>query len=160
MQREAFGKEHHARILRLGIHFEHGQHIQQAGKGEHTMVGEREGGPTLCPPSVPTVRRFVYDFLPAAPKRDNVINIVDVVRSSVLFCRRNAAKSRFFSKGRSNPDPFLYPRFSGAFLIRRRIFPDQKAEEFSPNSRHNGGFKTRIPRRLWNLTENGTFGDI
>ena len=104
----------------------------------------------------------MYDFL---PERDNVINIVDVVRQVVgtQFCRRNAAKSRFFSlEGQieSNPDPFLYPRFSGAFLIRRRIFPDQKAEEFSPNSRHNGGFKTRIPRQLWNLTEKGTFGDI
>ena len=144
----------------MGIHFR-AQPANISSKQGRAHNGRREGKRADSVRSR-SVGACMISCRPRTPKRDNVINIVDVGRSSslVLFCRRNAAKSRFFSlEGQieSNPDPFR--RFSGAFLIRR-IFPDQKVEEFSPNSRHNGGFKTRIPRRLWNLTENGTFGDI
>ena len=93
---EAFLWNFYLGILRLDIHFEHGQHI---ASGEHTMVGKRADRARD--------RRSVYDFLPAAPKRDNVINIVNVVgrvgtqHRSRRFCLSapTATKSRFYLEG-------------------------------------------------------------
>lgn len=114
----------------------------------------------------------MYDFLPA-PKQDNVINIVNVVglahRSGAVgfvgnrHCHKVTLLLRLEGQIESS--------FTPLSLIRWRISdspdsPDQKAEEFSPNSRHKGGFKRaflfarRGNKERRNLTENGTFKDI
>ena len=88
-------------------------------------------------------RRSVYDFLPAAPKRDNVINIVNVVgrvgtqHRSRRFCLSapTATKSRFYLEGQIESSatfslhPFI-PR-----LIRWRRISDSPLAGFFPIKR-------------------------